>query len=53
MQEAMPRFLTALRQSGQSETFNAWFRKQAETGLRDTPLTRSTPPTVSSGPRSK
>ena len=51
MQAAMPRFLASLRQNGQSEAFNSWFRKQAETGLRDTPLNRSTPPTMSSGPR--
>ena len=52
MQAAMPRFLAALRQNGQSEAFNSWFRKQADTGLRDTPLNRATPPTISGGPRS-
>lgn len=51
MQAAMPRFVNALRQNGQSEAFNSWFRRQAETGLRNTPLNRSTPPTMSSGPR--
>jgi hypothetical protein len=51
MQETMPRFLTALRQNGQSEVFNGWFRKQVETGLRDTPLNRPTPPALSGGPR--
>ena len=29
------------RQARRSEAFNDWFRKQAEQGLRDTPLARA------------
>jgi hypothetical protein len=49
MQEEMPRVLTQIRQSSQNEAFQSWFRKQAETGLRDTPLNR--PPDASLGNR--
>lgn len=44
MQQDMPKFLAMIRQTAQNEAFNEWFRKQAETGLRDTPLAR--PPTT-------
>jgi hypothetical protein len=45
----LPRFLTALRQQRQTELFNDWFRKQAERGLRDTPLNRPKAPPPSVG----
>jgi antitoxin component of RelBE/YafQ-DinJ toxin-antitoxin module len=47
MQTEMPRVLEQIRQTSQNEAFQAWFRKQAETGLRNTPLNR--PPTPSVG----
>jgi len=37
----LPGFLSYLRQARQNEAFNDWFRKQAEAGLRDTPLARA------------
>ncbi len=42
MQKDLPNFLAMLRQTAQNEVFNEWFRKQAETGLRDVPLGRGT-----------
>ena len=44
MNAELPSFAGAVRQNLQSEAFNEWFRKQAERGLRDTPLARSQPP---------
>ena len=41
---ALPGFLNAVRQSRQNEAFNDWFRREAEKGLRDTPLARQQPP---------
>ena len=49
LQEEMPRMLAQIRQSSQSDAFQAWFRKQAETGLRNTPLNRPAVPNVRSG----
>jgi len=40
----MPRYLASLRSSRQSEAFNDWLRREAEKGLRDTPIGRPTPP---------
>ena len=37
---ALPTFANAVRQNRQNEAFNSWFRKEAEKGLRDTPLAR-------------
>lgn len=49
MQQDLPKFLSMLRQTALNEAFNEWFRKQVETGLRNTPLARartlSGPPT--------
>jgi hypothetical protein len=45
----LPRYLTALRQQRQNELFNDWFRKQAERGLRDTPLARPKGPASAGG----
>ena len=47
--EEVPRMMTQLRQSSQNEVFNAWRRKQSETGLRDTPVTQRANPSM--GPR--
>lgn len=45
MNEQLPAFSQYVRQSRQSEAFNDWFRREAERGLRDTPLARpQTPP---------
>jgi len=47
----LPSFMKAVRQSRQSEAFNDWFRREAENGLRDTPLARQQPPpTMRSAP---
>jgi hypothetical protein len=47
----LPRFMKAVRQSRQNEAFNDWFRREAEQGLRDTPLARQQPPpTMRSAP---
>jgi hypothetical protein len=45
----LPDFLHAVRQTWQNEAFNDWFRREAEKGLRDTPLARpqQPPPTMS------
>ena len=37
---ALPTFANYVRQNRQNEAFNSWFRKEAEKGLRDTPLAR-------------
>jgi hypothetical protein len=41
---SLPAFLQAIRQNRQSEAFNDWFRREAEKGLRDTPLARQQQP---------
>jgi hypothetical protein len=38
MNTDLPSYVESMRQTRQSEAFNEWFRKQAERGLRDTPL---------------
>ena len=38
MNADLPSYVESVRQTRQSEAFNEWFRKQAERGLRDTPL---------------
>ena len=52
MNSTLPAFANAVRQSRQNEAFNDWFRKEAEKGLRDTPLARQQPPpAMGSGPK--
>lgn len=46
LSEELPRVLTQVRQTSQNEAFQSWFRKQAETGFRDTPLNRPAAPSV-------
>jgi hypothetical protein len=54
MNTSLPAFANYVRQSRQNEAFNEWFRKEAEKGLRDTPLARpQTPPALSSSPKAK
>ncbi|MCX6921664.1 MAG: peptidylprolyl isomerase, partial [Verrucomicrobia bacterium] len=54
MNESLPVFANSVRQSRQNEAFNDWFRKEAEKGLRDTPLNKpQTPPSMSSAPKAK
>jgi hypothetical protein len=43
MHADMPGFLNSVRQTRQNEAFNDWFRREAERGLRDTPLNRPNP----------
>ena len=40
VKKELPRFLAYLRQKRQNEAFNDWFRREAELGLRQTPLAR-------------
>lgn len=49
MKADLPDFLTRVRRARQEEAFNAWFRKEAERALRDTPLNRPPPPTMGAG----
>jgi peptidyl-prolyl cis-trans isomerase D len=50
MKQDLPQFAQAVRQSRQNEAFNEWFRREADRGLRDTPLGRpQTPPDMQSG----
>jgi SurA N-terminal domain/PPIC-type PPIASE domain len=42
----LPSYLAQLRRTRQQEAFDEWLRRQAETGLRDTPLGRAKPPPV-------
>ena len=54
MNTSLPAFANYVRQSRQNEAFNDWFRREAEKGLRDTPLARpQTQPASSSSPRAK
>jgi hypothetical protein len=54
MNASLPAFANYVRQSRQNEAFNEWFRKEAEKGLRDTPLNQQrTPPALSSIPKAK
>ena len=50
LQAELPEYSEAVRGQLQSEAFNAWFAREAETGLRDTPLHRQAPPEVSAAP---
>lgn len=54
MQSDMPSFVANLRRARQQEAFEDWFRKEAEKGLRDTPVAQQrNPPTMgSSGTKS-
>ncbi|MCX8091961.1 MAG: peptidyl-prolyl cis-trans isomerase [Verrucomicrobiae bacterium] len=45
----LPAFTRAVRDTRQNEAFNDWFRKEAEKGLRETPLLQR-PPTGAPGP---
>jgi hypothetical protein len=38
MNSELPGFVEGVRQTRQNEAFQAWFRRQADRGLRDTPL---------------
>jgi hypothetical protein len=50
----MPAFLNFVRQNRTTEAFNEWFRKEANTGLQDTPVFRPrNTPTVSKNPSAK
>jgi len=42
-------FTRAVRQNRQNEVFNAWLRREAEKGLRDTPLARQQQPPPNMG----
>jgi hypothetical protein len=54
MSAALPTFANYVRQNRQNEAFNAWFRKEAEKGLRDTPLARQeNQPALKATPKSK
>ena len=54
MNSTMPAFANYVRQNRQSEAFNEWFRKEAEKGLRDTPLARPpATPSLGSTPSAK
>jgi len=43
LQADLPDFVNYVRQTRQNEAFNEWFRRQAERGLRDTPLAAPKP----------
>jgi len=47
MKTELPSFIAYVRQSRSREAFDAWFRKEAEKGLRDTPLARPQQPPTS------
>ena len=54
MNASLPAFANYVRQSRQTEAFNQWFQKEAEKGLRDTPLARPpVSPSMSSAPNAK
>ncbi|HWI58747.1 MAG TPA: hypothetical protein VNZ22_16095, partial [Bacillota bacterium] len=44
MKSDLPGFVSNLRRSRQEEAFQDWFRKEADKGLRDTPLARPQQP---------
>ncbi|HWW02838.1 MAG TPA: peptidylprolyl isomerase [Candidatus Acidoferrum sp.] len=52
MQSDLPNYVNAVRRSRQQEAFDAWFRREAEKGLRDTPLGRPQPPQLGSAAKS-
>jgi hypothetical protein len=41
LKKELPTFLVKLRQTRQSEAFNVWFSREAQVGLRDTPIARA------------
>ncbi|MEK7706947.1 MAG: hypothetical protein AAB380_03000, partial [Verrucomicrobiota bacterium] len=47
----LPEFMKSMRQARQNEAFNDWFRKEAEKGLRDTPIFRQPPPQMTGAPK--
>jgi len=49
MKAELPAFIRAVRDTRQNEAFNDWFRREAEKGLRETPLLQR-PPTGQTGP---
>ncbi len=49
MQQDLPGFTAAVRRSRQQEAFDDWFRREAERGLRDTPIAQPAPPALGSG----
>ena len=54
MNATLPAFANNVRQNWQNEAFNAWFRREAEKGLRDTPLARQeTSPSLRPSPKAK
>jgi hypothetical protein len=54
MSTSLPAFANYARQNRQSEAFNDWFRKEADKGLRDTPLARPpVSPSMGSAPKTK
>ena len=54
MNATLPAFANAVRNSRQNEAFNDWFRREAERGLRDTPLAKpQATPAMSSRPKAK
>jgi len=44
MRTELPAFVSYVRQRRQEEAFEAWFRKEADKGLRDTPIARQQQP---------
>lgn len=50
MNADLPAFLASLRQERQGEAFNDWFRREADRGLRDTPIFRRPPPEMTGAP---
>ena len=52
MQAEMPSYVNSVRRTRQQEAFDAWFRREAEKGLRDTPLARPQPPQLGSAAKS-
>lgn len=47
----LPAFMNSVRQARQNEAFNDWFRKEAEKGLRDTPVFQQKPPQMTGAPK--
>jgi hypothetical protein len=54
MSAALPSYANYVRQNRQNEAFNTWFRREAEKGLRDTPLARQeAQPALKASPKAK
>ena len=51
MTAELPAFMNSVRQARQNEAFNDWFRKEAEKGLRDTPIFQKPPPQMTGSPK--